>query len=71
MQDFFAGESDATEHVGLLGLFEDEDEVVDGLDLDVNRGEDGDKRVGDVINQRIIDPVCFFWIEMSFFLRFE
>jgi hypothetical protein len=44
-------------HVGLLCLFENEHELIDAVDFIFDALDERAKRVGDVVDERIADPI--------------
>ncbi len=55
--DLFAASSDAAQHVALLGVLENEHELVDAVDFILDALDERAERIGDVIYERIGDPV--------------
>ena len=46
-----------SQHVALLGVLEDEHELVDAVDLVLDALDERPERVGDVVDERVGDPV--------------
>ena len=55
--DFFAAGAYAPEHVGLFGFFEDEHELVDGVDFVFDALDERPEGVGDIVDEGVGDPV--------------
>jgi hypothetical protein len=55
--DLFAAGTYAPEHVGLLGFFEDEHKLVDGVDFVFDTLDEGTEGVGDIVDEGVGDPV--------------
>lgn len=45
------------QHVALLGLLEDQDKLIDAVDLILDALDKGSKGIGNVINERVRDPI--------------
>ena len=55
--DFLAATPDTTQHVTLLGVFEDKHELVNAVDFVLDALDERPERIRDVVDQRVRYPV--------------
>ena len=55
--DFLAATPDTTQHVALLGVFEDKHKLVDAVDFVFDALNQGTERVCDIVDESVGDPI--------------